>query len=623
MKNSRFTLFFEERKLLVVIILLLSISLNAQKNYNIWYFGLYSGLDFNQNPVKSFVDSSFSTFESSTSICDASGKLLFYTNGNYVINRHGDTMKNGKMKSRHYSASQGSMALKVPNSSNLYMLLLGAESESRGFGKVDSLSYAVIDMNGDNGNGEVIQKEIGILPRALENFAVALHANGIDYWIGAIEKKMKSFNLRRTQNGLSFSNIIRQTSEDGDSNYSNFSKFSPDSRKLAIMYTEATTSSTKNRFVDLYKFDNATGLLNVKLTLNIGMAAGMPHLEFSPNSKYLYVKQYENRKLTLLQYDLSVWDSASIIQSSKSFGELYNSIEGMQIGPDGRMYIFPSGYYTGNKELNFLSYPDKKFPDCQSPNKSINLGKSSNCLGFCYYPGFAFQKPIVELEKELKFCECDSMVLHAKVSDADSFKWRSSALNQSNLTIYNPGVYYFYTFLRGKQFTDSVVVVFQNMKQFDVVRQTELCQIPTILSYNGDGQVSWSTGETANAISRFDTGTVVLTISDDGCVYRYPINVTTCDSLVCFVPNAFTPNDNLLNEQIKPVCNKTNAVNFSVYNTWGEQVFKSNDLLAYWDGTFRGGPCPNGVYVLILEISGMSGNKPKTIYIKKTLHLLR
>ena len=87
-------------KLLTTLFFMTSSGLYAQNTYNIWYFGAYAGLDFNRSPVKSFVDSGFSTFESSTSICDSSGNILFYTNGNYIINRQGDTMKNGKMKKR-------------------------------------------------------------------------------------------------------------------------------------------------------------------------------------------------------------------------------------------------------------------------------------------------------------------------------------------------------------------------------------------------------------------------------------------------------------------------------------------------------------------------------------------
>lgn len=611
-------------KLLTALFILTSSGLYAQNTYNIWYFGSYAGLDFNRSPVKSFVDSGFSTFESSTSICDSSGNILFYTNGNYITNRQGDTMKNGKMKKRHYSASQGSMALKVPGSSNLYLLLLGTESESNYRGQVDSMSYAVIDMNGDNGRGEVIQKETGLLPRALENFAVALHANGHDYWIGAVEKKRSVFNVTQTLNGLSFSGIISYPSETGDSSYSNFSRFSPDSRKMATIYTENTTNTLKKRFVNLYKFDNATGLLSDRITLPIGNVYGMPHLEFSPGSRYLYVRQnVPGKSVCLLQYDLSRWDSVSIVQSNRNLGHSWGSLEGMQIGPDGRLYVFPSGYYNGNHSLLCISRPDSPYPDCIGQDSAIDLGKGSNSLGFPYYPGFAFQRPLIDMQKHAVYCDDDSMTLHADVTDADSFRWRSGTKNNPNLTIHGPGTYYFYSYLRQRLFTDSVIVTFQAKPHFDVITYAELCQLPTTLSFNGTGKPSWSTGETGNTIRRYDTGTVVLTIDNSGCTYQYHIRVAPCDNLECFVPNAFTPNDDYLNDTLMPYCSHINAMKFSVYNPWGELIYCSNDLNARWDGTYRGSPCPAGIYLLTLEISGMSGNKPRTIHIKKTVNLLR
>src|SRR5690606_35888995 len=67
---------------------------NAQGEGNVWVFGNHNGLDFNQSPP-AFIQTSSQSLESSASICDAAGNLIFYTNGNTVWNAEGDVVQDG------------------------------------------------------------------------------------------------------------------------------------------------------------------------------------------------------------------------------------------------------------------------------------------------------------------------------------------------------------------------------------------------------------------------------------------------------------------------------------------------------------------------------------------------
>ena len=91
----------QSRKILATaafIFLLLSLC-SAQQN-NIWYFGGSAGLNFNPggtNPVipQPIFDGQLNTYEGCATICDAGGKLLFYTNGRQIYNRNHVIMMNG------------------------------------------------------------------------------------------------------------------------------------------------------------------------------------------------------------------------------------------------------------------------------------------------------------------------------------------------------------------------------------------------------------------------------------------------------------------------------------------------------------------------------------------------
>jgi gliding motility-associated-like protein len=80
-----------------------------------------------------------------------------------------------------------------------------------------------------------------------------------------------------------------------------------------------------------------------------------------------------------------------------------------------------------------------------------------------------------------------------------------------------------------------------------------------------------------------------------------------------FIPNAFTPNDDGLNDVFNvtaiSIFNLTGAsmtdFELKIYNRWGSLIFQSNDINKGWDGTFNGKPVPVGVYMYTVAASGL------------------
>ncbi len=73
---------------------------------------------------------------------------------------------------------------------------------------------------------------------------------------------------------------------------------------------------------------------------------------------------------------------------------------------------------------------------------------------------------------------------------------------------------------------------------------------------------------------------------------------------VIWVPNAFTPNDDGLNSKFKIVYGSIKTFKLVIYDRWGEEMFSTTDIDNNWDGTFKGRPCPDGVYIYTLRYSG-------------------
>jgi gliding motility-associated-like protein len=85
------------------------------------------------------------------------------------------------------------------------------------------------------------------------------------------------------------------------------------------------------------------------------------------------------------------------------------------------------------------------------------------------------------------------------------------------------------------------------------------------------------------------------------------IQIVDCDSsqpAVCavFVPNAFTPNGDGINDQFRPKANcPLQRYELQVFNRWGERMFLSTNPSIHWDGTYKGKACSPGSYVYFIR----------------------
>lgn len=78
----------------------------------------------------------------------------------------------------------------------------------------------------------------------------------------------------------------------------------------------------------------------------------------------------------------------------------------------------------------------------------------------------------------------------------------------------------------------------------------------------------------------------------------------SCDPVI-FVPNAFTPDDDGINDYFKPFVNNVLSYNFRIYNSRGQEIFYSEDSELGWDGTYKGVDAPIGVYAWRINFMGL------------------
>ncbi len=103
----------------------------------------------------------------------------------------------------------------------------------------------------------------------------------------------------------------------------------------------------------------------------------------------------------------------------------------------------------------------------------------------------------------------------------------------------------------------------------------------------------WSTGETTPTITIMpeESMSFSVTITDEnGCMVVETINITVdtdCSASGIFLPNAFTPNADGVNDVLLVRTNSLQNVMLIIYDRWGREVFETTDLDIGWNGSWQ------------------------------------
>ncbi len=93
-----------------------------------------------------------------------------------------------------------------------------------------------------------------------------------------------------------------------------------------------------------------------------------------------------------------------------------------------------------------------------------------------------------------------------------------------------------------------------------------------------------------------------------GCVDYDTVCVYVTKDFNVYIPNAFTPNEDGYNDVFIPVGYGISEIRLTIFDRWGEQIFTSNETSIGWDGSRKGKPCEQGVYVYKAEVKTMAGH---------------
>lgn len=107
----------------------------------------------------------------------------------------------------------------------------------------------------------------------------------------------------------------------------------------------------------------------------------------------------------------------------------------------------------------------------------------------------------------------------------------------------------------------------------------------------------------------------------EGCFADDTINIKYIVGPDIYVPTAFTPNGDGMNDVFRPIpVGIKKMAYFRIYNRWGQMVFETVQYMKGWDGSFKGKPADAGAYIWMVGGEDYTGNE---IEKKGTVLLIR
>lgn len=401
------------RLIFVLLFTFASISVYSQgsKRANVWYFGYNAGLDFNSGSPTLLTNGALRIWEGCATICDENGALLFYSDGRNAWNKNHRVIPGAENLGGDNSSSQSGIIVPYPGKPHLYYIFsVDAEGGSGG------VQYALLDMNLNGGLGGLVSKNNRLLDRATEKLTAVRHCNNRDFWVVMHEinnNVFKSYLI--SDNGINANPI---PSAVGSTHYGGtaaigYMKASPDGKKLAL--------ANYGGFFEILNFDNQSGRISNPITLRRNEFRNAYGLEFSPDSKLLYISQTQGNP-TIYQLDLVHTTSETLLTNMVSVGRTNVSYFGaLQTGPDGKIYAA----IDNHRYLAVINNPNVKGTGCDFTQNGFFLGNRESGLGLPNLITSYFIEPLkATIASKVNAAGCNDILLESTVTGSSTLTYQ-------------------------------------------------------------------------------------------------------------------------------------------------------------------------------------------------------
>ena len=376
-------------------------------------------------------------------------------------------------------------------------------------------------------------------------------------------------------------------------------------------------------------------------TLNASVNGGTPTYTYNWNSGAGTSSSYNDSPLSDTKYTLEVSDQNSCADTISVYVFVVTQI----IAEAGNNAIICQNDSTslmasGGNNYQWLPTNGLSNPNIANPMASPSVTTTytvSVSSGTCA-PDIdsltVFVLPAINAYagKDTNICEGETAILNA--SGGDDYLWNTNAGTQS-ISV-SPAVSTNYTVYvsSGSCLPDSDMVrvnIFPKpLADAGAAVKIEAGENIT-LNGTGAGTFSWSPAAnlddplSQNPIATpVQTTTYTLTITDiNGCTSEDTVTIFVaelCDTDPIFIPTAFSPNGDGINDKfiVRGIC--IDKLNLIIYDRWGEKVFETNDKNKGWDGIYQNHFLNTAVFDYFLNATLINGEQ---ITLQGNVNLIR
>lgn len=191
--------------------------------------------------------------------------------------------------------------------------------------------------------------------------------------------------------------------------------------------------------------------------------------------------------------------------------------------------------------------------------------------------------PAVNLGPDTTLCPGANYPLDAGNPNA-TFAWSTAATSQS-INVSTAGYYNVVVTENNCSGVDGVNILYY--PDLDMGPDIAFCDENSVSITAGPPgfEYLWSTGDTGSTIAVYSAGIYSVALNNGDCVLRDTIDVSGAPGLgLLFVPNAFTPNKNGINDEFKVYGDGITYFHLTIFDRWGELVFETEDINEGWNG---------------------------------------
>jgi PKD repeat protein len=418
------------KKIFTSALILFSSICFAQHETDNWHFGTGNGVSFMTGLPVDFTGAMCTTLEGSSSMSDAAGNVLLYTDGQTVYNAMNATMPNGTGLMGAGSSTQSALIVPDPGNADQYYVFTTAD-----FLGANGFRYSIVDMTLQGGLGDVTavknvpllapcdEKLTGIRMSGQNGFWIVVHANS------AISNEYYSYPLTAAGVGTPVISAVGPLFTNGYS-YIGQMKISPDGIHIARAFYDGWNA-------EIADFDQTTGMVSNPFTFNATNGDYMYGVEFSSTGNAVYFATGDLLPSKLFQLDMRAGNSAAILASAQTiFTSATERTGALQIASNGKIYASHSATFY----LGVINDPDILGTGCNYEQDGDTLLTNTqiglpNFLTGSFIP----VPPVVNFVASDRFiCPFSCIDFTNMSTGAVSYQWYFPGANPDTSTAVNP-----------------------------------------------------------------------------------------------------------------------------------------------------------------------------------------